>query len=203
MRGDVITLTTLFAELADVFDGPESIEAVARQALREADTEWTPPDDAAPLAQPFLDVLAQADAHPVSALIAAMPFVWAPPQTSADPLYVEHSKSKAHVEILGPGGLIRSDQVRIGLYGMLPEAEYGMRTHPAEEIYVMLAGRSYWRRGTAPYAPLLPGERSHHPSMMPHASRTGDLAFMSIYAWRGDISTDDYQYLGLPDDARP
>jgi hypothetical protein len=36
--------------------------------------------------------------------------------------------------------------------------------------------------------------------MMPHASRTGDDAFMSIYIWDGDIATDQYTYFGLPED---
>ncbi|MDP5348599.1 MAG: dimethylsulfonioproprionate lyase family protein, partial [Paracoccaceae bacterium] len=81
-----------------------------------------------------LDVMTRPDALPVCSLIAALPFDWAPPQTSSTPLYVEHSRAKVHVELLGPDGLIRSDRVRLGLYGMTPHAEYGIRTHPAEEI---------------------------------------------------------------------
>jgi hypothetical protein len=33
---------------------------------------------------------------------------------------------------------------------------------------------------------------------MPHASKTEDKAFMSVYAWVGDLSTDAYEYSGLP-----
>ena len=140
----------------------------------------------------------QADAHPICALIAQCPFTWAPPQTSSDPLYAKHSWFKAHVELLGPGGLVKSDDVRLGFYGLLPNSEYGIRTHPAEEVFIMLAGQAYWKRGTKPYMLSSPGERSYHPSMMPHATRTGDLAFMSVYAWHGDLSTDNYVYEGLP-----
>ncbi len=144
--------------------------------------------------------MTRADAHPVCALITHLPFHWAPPQSSTDPLYTAHSVAKVHVELLGPGGLVTSDRVRLGLYGMLPHSEYGIRTHPAEEIYVMLAGEADWKRDAEPYAPHGPGARSYHPSMMPHASRTRDMAFMSVYVWHGDISTENYAYAGLPSD---
>jgi hypothetical protein len=34
--------------------------------------------------------------------------------------------------------------------------------------------------------------------MMPHASRTHEVAFLSVYAWYGDLSTDNYVYEGIP-----
>lgn len=64
----------------------------------------------------------------------------------------------------------------------------------------MLAGSAFWKVADAPYQQLFAGQRSHHPSMMPHATRTQDDAFMSIYIWDGDIATDNYRYFGLPDD---
>ncbi len=81
---------------------------------------------------------------------------------------------------------------------MLPNSEYGVRTHPAEEIYIMLAGECYWKRGDAPYCCKRSNDRSYHPALMPHASKTKDQAFMSVYAWIGDLSTDAYEYSGLP-----
>ena len=144
--------------------------------------------------------MAQDAALPICDLIAKVPFQWAPPKTSLDPLYEEHSHFNAHFELFGPAGLVASSKVRIGLYGMLPHCEYGLRTHPAEETYIMLAGSAFWKVADAPYQRLFPGERSHHPSMVPHATCTGEDAFMSIYVWDGDIATDQYRYFGLPDD---
>lgn len=191
-------LKPLFAGLEHVFCGPHAIEANAREALRNAQTAVDLPSDSIPLSQPFLDVMARADAHPICKLITELAFNWVPPKTSADPLYFEHSRSKVHVELLGPDGLIKSDRIRMGLYGMLPNAEYGIRTHPAEEIFIMLAGEVDWKRAEAPYLLHLPGGRSHHSSMMPHASRTREFAFFSVYAWHGDISTNQYVYEGIP-----
>ncbi len=190
-------LQSLYCELAGVFSGHTAIERHARDALLAADTSQIHCEDIATELPPsILNVMAEPDAHPVCRLIAQASFQWAPPQTSSDPLYVQHSLPKVHVELLGPDGLIKSDQIRLGLYGMLPGAEYGIRTHPAEELYVMLAGQVYWKRGTDAYQLHASGERSYHPSMLEHANRTEGKAFMSVYVWHGDISTDNYVYSG-------
>ena len=191
-------LKPLYSALADAFSGDLAIERNARQALLSADVGDHSANEGAPLPQPYLDVMAQSDAHPVCQLIAETPFQWTPPQTSDEPLYVQHSHFKAHVELIGPDGIVKSDAIRLGLYGFLPGNEYGIRTHPAEEIFVMLAGKAYWKRGDRPYLLHGAGERSHHPSMMPHATRSGDSAFMSVHVWHGDISTDGYSYAGVP-----
>ena len=195
-----MALTPLFDALCDLLSPEYSIEANAIKALRDAEADIDLPEQTAPLDQVFLDVMAKADAHPICPLIASIPFNWIPPQTSQDPLYQEHSSFKAHVELIGPTGLVPSSSVRMGLYGMRPHSEYGIRTHPAEETYVMLAGNALWMRGDGPYERLVTGQRSYHPSMLPHATKTEDSAFMSIYIWDGDLSTEKYKYLGLPEE---
>ena len=199
-----MTLAALFEGLSDLLCADYPIERNAQAELRAelpaANTRARLPRDPVSLPSPFLEVMNRDDAHPVCHLISYLPFHWAPPQTSSDPLYQEHSHFKAHVELLGPNGLVASSKVRIGLYGMLPNYEYGLRTHPAEEIYIMLAGSAFWKVADSPYQQLFPRERSHHQSMVPHSTRTGEDAFMSVYVWDGDIATDEYKYFGLPDD---
>lgn len=92
----------------------------------------------------------QSYAHPLCGDIIEMPLDWRPPETSKSPLYAKHSIFKSHVELVGPDGLVKSESIRLGLYGMLPNSEYGIRTHPAEEIYIMPAGECFWKRGDAP-----------------------------------------------------
>lgn len=192
-------LTPLFTAVAAALDGTIPIEKAGREALLEAAPEAKWNGSGVPLPASVLSVMRETNAHPCCEIIAATGLQWAPPTTSPDPTYTAHSLAKVHVELLGPTGLVPSDTVRIGLYGMLPHAEYGIRTHPAEEIYIMLAGQADWLRGDAPYITHQSGERSHHPSMMAHASRTTNKAFMSVYVWTGDISTANYVYSGLPD----
>ena len=195
-----MTLETLFEGLCDLLLDEYPIERHAKAELQKAKSEAGTPQEPTPLANPCLEVMERDTALPVCDLIARLPFQWAPPKTSSDPLYEEHSHFKAHVELLGPTGLVASSKVRIGLYGMLPHCEYGLRTHPAEETYIMLAGSAFWKVADAPYQRLFAGQRSHHPSMVRHATKTQDDAFMSIYIWDGDIATDEYRYFGLPED---
>lgn len=190
-------LKSFLSNLADVFDGDRVIEKTVRQELTRVSQAYFSTKQCA-LPAPIVSVMQQADAHPLCDDIIEMPLDWRPPETSKSPLYAEHSVFKSHVELVGPDGLVKSESVRLGLYGMLPHSEYGVRTHPAEEIYIMLAGECFWKRGDAPYCRERPNGRSYHPSLMPHASKTEDLSFMSVYAWVGDLSTESYEYSGLP-----
>lgn len=187
-------LLFLFNQLAELFNGSEPIEAHARNALLNAAEKAEFNGGAIDLPAPFQEVMTETVAHPVCQLIGSTPLPWAPPRTSDDKMYTEHSKCKVHVELLGPGGLVKSGELRLGLYGMMPNSKYGIRTHPAEEIYIMLAGQAFWKRAELPYTLHHPGERSYHPSMMEHGTQTGEKAFMSIYVWHGDISTANYVY---------
>ena len=194
---NIDSLKSFLLNLADVFDGDIEIEKTARRELHKV-SQAKFSTKQCPLPAPILSVLQQPDAHPLCDDIIGMPFDWRPPETSNSPLYTKHSIFKSHVELVGPDGLVKSKALRLGLYGMLPNSEYGVRTHPAEEIYIMLAGECYWKRGDAPYCCKRSNDRSYHPPLMPHASKTKDQAFMSVYAWIGDLSTDAYEYSGLP-----
>ena len=192
-----LKLKSFLLHLADVFDGDIEIEKTARQELRKvSQADFSTKQSALP--DSIVSVMQQSDAHPLCGDIIEMPFDWRPPETCKNSLYTKHSIFKSHVELVGPDGLVKSESVRLGLYGMLPNSEYGVRKYPAEEIYIMLAGECFWKRGDAPYSCERSNGRSYHPSFMPHASKTESQAFMSVYAWVGDLSTNAYKYSGLP-----
>ena len=190
----------LFLKLAEVFNGNQEIERFASQELIANAHTPLVLGSGKPLASDFINTMQYEYAHPICSLILEIPFDWAPPETSNSRLYKQHSIFKARVELLGPDGLVHSNKVRIGLYGMLPHSEYDIRTHPAEEIYIMLAGNCLWKRGAQAYQLAGVGERSYHPSMLPHATKTEQSAFMSVYLWAGDLSKKQYSYDGLPDE---
>ena len=141
-----MSLKLLFTELENIFSGPLAIESHVRRALQSSKTNVEPQSCPAPLPQSFINVMERADANPICKLITEMQFHWATPKTSSGPLYIKHSISKVHIELLGPNELVKSEKVRLGLYGMKPGSEYGIRTHAAEEIYIMLAGDVDWKR---------------------------------------------------------
>ena len=190
----------LFLELAEVFSGNQEIERFASQELIANAHTPLVLGSGKPLASDFINTMQYEYAHPICSLILEIPFDWAPTETSNSRLYKQHSIFKAHVELLGPDGLVHSNKVRIGLYGMLPHSEYGIRTHPAEEIYIMLAGNCLWKRGAQAYQLAGVGGRSYHQSMLPYATKTEQSAFMSVYLWAGDLSKKQYSYDGLPDE---
>ncbi len=190
-------LNILFKELAKVFDGQSKLEIITKDILENTNSDRHLPSDGNQLAKSIVEAMTQKDALPICETILKIPFNWNPPTSSNDPLYVEHSIAKAHVELIGPAGLVKSKDIRLGLYGMLPNTEYGIRTHPADEIYVMLAGRAFWKVGKKSYLLHKPGQRSFHPSMIEHANCTGKEAFMSVYVWHGEISTKNYVYDGI------
>jgi len=193
-----MSLKALFIAVAETLDGDLKIEKLGRKLLLEAtETVGSYDGEMSPLPPEILEVMAKGNAHSACKIIAKTPLLWAPPQTSDDSDYIVHSLPKSHVELIGPEGLVLDNKVRLGLYGMLPDHEYGLRTHPAEEVFVMLAGEADWKRGDAHYAPLGPGGRSYHPTMLPHANRTRNHAFMSVYIWAGDVSTEHYVYQGI------
>ena len=178
--------------------GPLTIEPHVRNALQSFKTAVQPQSCPAPLPQRIISVMERADANLICKLITEVQLDWGPPETSNDPVYIKHSISMVHVELLGPNELVKPDKGRLGLYDMEPGAEYGIRTHPTEEIYIMLADDVGWKGCNAQYALHLPGERPYHPLMMPHASHTHAVAFLSVYEWHGDLSTDSYVYEGIP-----
>lgn len=190
-------LNKLYLAIADVLDGDLEIERAGAVALTDAANMGDiHSSGSTPLADDYLKIFAEVDAHPLCSMIAEAELNWAPPTISDDPKYVADSLAKAHVDLIGPEGIVPSASIRVGLYGMQSGHEYGIRTHLAEEIFVMLAGEADWLRGESGYATLRAGARAYHPSMLKHANRTRDHAFMSIYIWHGDVSADSYEYAG-------
>ena len=185
-----------FRKLAEVFTGTADIEKNARSALLAATCAKALADNKTTLKAPFSDIMLQNDAHPICDSILRMNFNWSPPTTIDEESYIRDSINKSHVELIGPSGIVNSNSIQIGLYGMLAHNKYGIRTHPAEEVYIMLAGEVFWKVGNTEYLRHTAGQRSYHPSMVPHANKTENKAFMSVYVWQGDISTKNYVYNG-------
>ena len=196
-----MSLTPLFRACAALCDTGSDIEQEAKTAMLEiAGSDISGQNNIGygqnNLPSEILEVMRRGDADPICDLIARYAFEWRPPSTSDSAAYIEDSIAKSHVELIGPNGFISSDRLRIGLYGMLPHSAYGVRTHAAEEVYIMLAGEVFWQRDEGGFSAHLPGSRSYHPSFMKHANATGEHGFMSVYIWRGDVSTDSYSYSG-------
>jgi mannose-6-phosphate isomerase-like protein (cupin superfamily) len=94
-----------------------------------------------------------------------------------------------YAELVGPGGPVRADDLRLGALLLGPETLYPLHRHPAEEIYLVVAGTADWRRGDEPFLPRPTGSLVHHPPGEPHAMRTAGEPMLAVYAWTGDVAT--------------
>lgn len=96
--------------------------------------------------------------------------------------------------LLGPEGPIPAPDVRLGLVYMRPDCYYPLHIHDADETYAIIAGHALWTAGDD-VRMRGAGEMIHHPSLMPHAFRTGPEGFLAIWRWSGDINTHSYAFI--------
>jgi mannose-6-phosphate isomerase-like protein (cupin superfamily) len=88
----------------------------------------------------------------------------------------------AYAEILEP---LTTPGVAAGLLLLGPDTHYPAHHHPADEVYVPLSGAAEWRQAESPWVRREPGAVIVHPSLAPHAMRTGSEPLLALYLWYG------------------
>ena len=91
--------------------------------------------------------------------------------------------------LAGPGGLVETHALALGLLLLGPGTHYPTHRHPAVEIYVVASGEGEWRMGEGPWRRRPAGEVIRHDSMVPHATRALGDPLLAVYVWRGDLDT--------------
>jgi hypothetical protein len=92
-------------------------------------------------------------------------------------------------EWIGQRGAFLSDTIACGVLLLGPDTEYPAHSHEAEELYLPLAGRAWWRSGACRWRLREPGAWIHHVPWMIHAMRTGAEPLLAAYIWRaGDLT---------------
>lgn len=135
--------------------------------------------------------------HPVAQLLAdALPYLRWFDDTNA----IARKKPDAAVfllanKLVGPEGQFPAGGLRVGIYVQAPNVDYTLRSHAAEETYILPGGHSFWSVGDAPLAPRETGEVVFHPSMIPHRTVTTDAPLIAAWRWSGQISFDSYNML--------
>lgn len=128
-------------------------------------------------------------------LLAPLGKLFADFQWVQNPNYVAAPPSPGFLEnygyvvLAGPGGLVATGDLALGILLLGPDTHYPTHRHPAVEIYVVAAGHAEWRKGVSPWQIKPPGTVIRHESMVPHATRTLDQPLLAVYLWRGDLRT--------------
>jgi quercetin dioxygenase-like cupin family protein len=125
---------------------------------------------------------------PLAALGPSLGWVQNPNYVAAPPS-PDFLENYGYAVLAGPGGLVASEAVALGVLMLGPGIHYPTHRHPAVEIYVVASGEAEWQKGEAPWRREPPGTVIRHESMMPHATRTLAEPLLAAYLWRGDLAT--------------
>ncbi len=99
------------------------------------------------------------------------------------------SENYGWAEIVGPHGFFRGDDFLLGLLMLGPHRHYRDHYHPAPELYWPLTGSTEWRKGDGGFALKQAGAAIWHPSMILHATRTGEAPLLTVWSWTRDTAT--------------
>lgn len=92
----------------------------------------------------------------------------------------------AFAELIGPDGPLQAPDCRVGFTVMAEQTDYPLHSHPAVELYLVVAGTAQWRTPTSDRR-VPPGELVLHRSREAHAMRTFDEPLLALWAWSGEI----------------
>ena len=103
----------------------------------------------------------------------------------------------AVASLLGDNAAFYTPNYRLGFYYQTRHSYYGLHSHRADETYTIIAGSAHWTAADITVW-RRPGDVIHHPSLTPHAFRTGREGFLALWRWSGDVSIDSYQMIDDP-----
>ena len=86
--------------------------------------------------------------------------------------------------LIGDQGPFHSDKMRAWMVYMPANLHYTWHHHPAEEAYLVIAGKARFFRQGAASEILSPGQISRHDSNQPHATETGNEPVLCYVIWR-------------------
>lgn len=86
--------------------------------------------------------------------------------------------------LVGPDGIVESNQLLVTLVLLGPDTEYPSHSHEAEEIYIPIGGEIEILSGDGDWTRVDPGAVIHHEPWLPHALRTDAAPSLFFAAWR-------------------
>jgi mannose-6-phosphate isomerase-like protein (cupin superfamily) len=96
----------------------------------------------------------------------------------------------AYTDLVGPGALLSSECIYLGVSLQAPQTFYPPHVHKAVEVYYVIAGTAEWQRGAEPWTVRPPGSFLLHGSGVCHAMRTRDEPLLTLTAWIGDLESE-------------
>jgi quercetin dioxygenase-like cupin family protein len=91
--------------------------------------------------------------------------------------------------LIGHNGFFNSDQMNAWMVYMPAGLYYPWHQHPAEEMYLCLAGEAVFKKDGAPDKHMGEGGVTLHASNQPHAMETLDHPVLCYVVWRNEFTT--------------
>ena len=91
--------------------------------------------------------------------------------------------------LIGPESPFQSEKIRAWVVYMPRKFYYPWHYHPAEEMYLCLAGEAVFRRENCPDISLGSGDIMEHSANQSHAMETLEHPIMAYVVWRNGFST--------------
>ena len=91
--------------------------------------------------------------------------------------------------LIGPESPFQSEKIRAWVVYMPKKFYYPWHHHPAEEMYLCLAGEAVFRRENCPDIRLGSGGIMEHMANQPHSMETLENPVMAYVVWRNEFST--------------
>jgi quercetin dioxygenase-like cupin family protein len=91
--------------------------------------------------------------------------------------------------LIGPESPFQSKGIRAWVVYMPKNFYYPWHQHPAEEMYLCLAGEAIFRKEDFPEVILNSGGVMEHSTNQPHAMETLDHPIMAYVVWRNEFGT--------------
>ena len=91
--------------------------------------------------------------------------------------------------LIGPESPFQSEKIRAWVVYTPKNFYYPWHHHPAEEMYLCIAGEAIFRRENFPDTPLKSGGTMEHSTNQPHSMETLDHPIMAYVVWRNQFGT--------------
>lgn len=152
------------------------------------------PQSMIPVHRPCADIMAEhapARGGPHAALCEAM--LAAAPDAQWRDTYADTGIGQDFMQrfgcycIIGAGGAWASRMMSAYLVFTPADFWYPWHQHPAEELYLVVAGEAEFLRAGQGAERLGPGGTMFHTSDEPHALRTGDQPVLALVMWRNHL----------------
>lgn len=98
------------------------------------------------------------------------------------------ASAHAFCSLIGAGAPWAAEDFDLGFFLVAPGILYRDHAHPAPELYLPLTGPHRWRfTPDAPFRDLPALRPVWNPALQPHATLTGAVPFLSLFAWTRDV----------------